>query len=102
MSGTTVHVVPIRIYFLIFAALLVLTGVTTAAAYVDMGPLGNFVAMAIAGFKASLVVLYFMHVRYSTKLTSLVVIAGLFWLVILVALTLADYFTRGWLGVPGR
>ena len=97
-----VHVVPVRTYFLIFATLLVMTALTTAAAFVDLGPLGNVVAMAIASFKATLVVLFFMHVRYSTKLTGLVVTAGLFWLLILVALTLADYFTRGWLGVPGR
>jgi cytochrome c oxidase subunit 4 len=102
MSEHGVHVVPVRIYALIFATLLVMTAVTTFAAFVDLGPLGNFVAMGIATFKASLVVLYFMHVRYSTKLTSLVVTAGLFWLLILIALTLADYFTRGWLGVPGR
>jgi cytochrome c oxidase subunit 4 len=102
MSGPSVHVVPVRTYLLVFVTLLTMTALTTAAAFVDLGPLGNLVAMVIASFKATLVVLFFMHVRYSTKLTSLVVMAGLFWLVILIALTLADYFTRGWLGVPGR
>jgi cytochrome c oxidase subunit 4 len=102
MSGPSVHVVPVRIYLTIFVTLLALTAVTTAAAFVDMGPLGNLVAMAIASFKATLVILFFMHVRYSTKLTSLVVTAGLLWLAILIALTLTDYFTRGWLGVPGH
>jgi len=102
MSGPSVHVVPVRTYFVIFMTLLAMTALTTAAAFVDLGPFSNIVAMAIASFKATLVILFFMHVRYSTKLTSLVVTAGLFWLAILIALTLADYFTRGWLGVPGR
>ena len=96
------HVVPVRIYAMVFVALLALTAITTAAAFVDLGPLSNVVAMGIASLKATLVILFFMHVRYSTKLTSLVVVAGLFWLAILFALTLADYFTRGWLGVPGK
>ena len=102
MSGPAAHVVPVRTYFTVFVTLLAMTALTTFAAFVDLGPLGNVVAMAIAGFKATLVVLFFMHVRYSTRLTSLVVTAGLFWLALLIALTLADYFTRGWLGVPGR
>lgn len=102
MSEPTVHIVPIRTYVLVFVTLLAMTGLTTLAAFADLGPLSNLVAMGIATFKASLVVLFFMHVRYSSKLTFLVVAAGLFWLAILIALTLADYFTRGWLGVPGR
>ena len=102
MSGTSVHVVPVRTYFLVFVTLLAMTALTTAAAFVDLGPLGNLVAMAIASFKATLVVLFFMHVRYSSKLTSLVVTAGLFWLAILIVLTLTDYLSRGWLGVPGH
>jgi cytochrome c oxidase subunit IV len=96
------HVVPVRIYAMVFFALLALTALTTAAAFADLGPLSNVVAMGIASLKATLVILFFMHVRYSTRLTSLVVVAGLFWLAILIGLTLADYFTRGWLGVPGK
>ena len=97
-----VHVVPIRVYVAVFAALLVLTAVTTVAAFQDLGPLNNIVALGIATLKATLVVLFFMHARYGTRLTPLVITAGLFWLVILIALTLTDYLTRGWLGVPGR
>jgi cytochrome c oxidase subunit 4 len=96
------HVVPVRVYLAVFAALLVLTAVTTAAAFYDLGPLGNVVALGIAGLKATLVVLFFMHVRYGTRLIPVVVLAGLFWLAIMIALSLTDYLTRGWLGVPGR
>jgi len=100
MSST--HVLPLRIYFGVFLALLVLTATTVAVAFVDLGPLNNVVALGIAVLKATLVILYFMHVRYATRLTPLVVLSGLFCLVIMVGLTFADYATRGWLGVPGR
>jgi cytochrome c oxidase subunit IV len=96
------HVVPVGVYFTVFAALMVLTAVTTAAAFHDLGPFNNIVALGIATFKAALVVLFFMHVRYGTRLLPLVIAAGLFWLVLLIALSLTDYLTRGWLGVPGR
>ena len=96
------HVVPVGVYLAVFTALMVLTAVTTAAAFQDLGPLNNIVALGIATFKAALVVLFFMHVRYGTRLTPLVITAGLFWLVLLIALSLTDYLTRGWLGVPGR
>jgi cytochrome c oxidase subunit 4 len=100
MSST--HVLPLRIYFAVFFALLVLTSTTVAVAFVDLGPLNNVVALGIAILKATFVILYFMHVRYATRLTGLVVTSGLFWLVIMVGLTFTDYATRGWLGVPGR
>jgi cytochrome c oxidase subunit 4 len=87
---------------MVFVSLLVLTATTVAVAFVDLGPLNNLVAMGIAGLKASLVILFFMHVRYSTKLTSLVIASGLFALLIMVGLTLVDYATRGWLGVAGK
>ena len=96
------HVVPVGVYLAVFAALLALTAATTAAASHDLGPLNNVVALGIATLKATLVVLFFMHARYGTRLTPLVIAAGLFWLVILIALSLTDYLTRGWLGVPGR
>jgi len=96
------HVVPVRVYLAVFAALMVLTAVTTAAAFHDLGPLNNVVALGVATLKATLVVLFFMHARYGTRLTPLVITAGLFWLLILIALSLTDYLTRGWLGVPGR
>jgi cytochrome c oxidase subunit IV len=90
------HVVPRTVYYAIFATLMVLTGVTVGIAYVDLGRLNAVVAVAIACFKALIVVLYFMHVRYSTRLVTLTVIAGLYWMGILFALTMSDYLTRGW------
>jgi cytochrome c oxidase subunit IV len=99
---STVHVLPLRVYLSVFISLLVLTAVTVAVAFLDLGALNNVVALGIAAVKATLVVLFFMHVRYATRLTGLVIVAGLFWLVIMVGLTLADYATRGWLGVAGR
>ena len=100
MSST--HVVPVRIYLLVFASLLVLTAKTVGAAFTDLGPLNNLVAMGIAVLKATLVILFFMHVRYSTRLTTLVILSGLFGLAIMVGLTFVDYATRGWLGVAGK
>jgi cytochrome c oxidase subunit IV len=100
MSST--HVLPLRIYFGVFSALLVLTATTVAVAFVDLGPFNNVVAMGVATLKATLVILYFMHVRYATRLTPLVVMSGLLWLAIMVGLTFTDYATRGWLGVAGR
>ena len=96
------HVVPVWVYVLVFAALLLLTAATVGAALIDLGPLSVVVAVGIATAKASLVVLYFMHVRYSPRLVSLVVLAGVFWLVHLCAGTLGDYLTRGWSGVEGK
>lgn len=90
------HVVPTRVYYTIFAGLMLLTGVTVAIAYVDLGPWNTVVAVVIACFKAMIVVLYFMHVKYSTRLIKLTVIAGLYWMGILMALTLGDYLTRAW------
>jgi cytochrome c oxidase subunit IV len=97
------HIVSKTIYFVIFAALMVLTVVTYLVALVDLGGRWNIiVALAVAVTKAVLVVLFFMHVRYSTRLTKIVVIAGFFWLALLIVLTLADYFTRsGTSGVGG-
>lgn len=96
------QVVPVRTYFLIFAALLALTATTTIVAFQDLGPLNNLMAIGIAVIKAVLVVLYFMHAKGSPRLTKLVIAAALAWLVLLFALTLGDYLSRGWLGVPGK
>jgi len=94
MSGP--HVLPVRVYLGIFAALSVLTVITVAAAQFDFGPLNNLVALGIATTKATLVVLYFMHARYSGKLTALVIAASVGFLFILVFLTLTDYVSRAW------
>ena len=98
----TEHVDSVKTYTGIWATLLVLTGVTTAVAYVDLGAFSVVVALLIAVVKMLLVALFFMHVRHSTRLTKLVVVGGLLWLVILLAFTLADVWTRNLMGVPGR
>ena len=90
------HVVPLRTYYLIFLTLMVCTAVTVAVAFVDLGPLNSVVAMTIAVFKATLVVLFFMHLRYSTRLTWAVVLSSVFWLGLLILMTAGDYLTRAW------
>jgi cytochrome c oxidase subunit IV len=91
------HIVSRKVYYGIFTALMVLTAITVAAAFVNLGALNPVIALSIAAFKAVLVILYFMHVRYSTRLTWVVVAAGVFWLGILLALTMNDYLARLWL-----
>lgn len=91
------HVVPIRIYFAVFTALMVFTGLTVFVAFQDLGFLNNVAALGIAAIKATLVVLFFMHVKYSSRLTKLIVVAGLFWLAILLILTSSDYVSRDWM-----
>lgn len=93
------HIVSPKIYYLIFGALTVLTVVTWSVAKIDLHQWNAIVALTIAVIKATLVVLYFMHVRYSSRLTWVFVCAGFFWLAIMVALTLGDYMTRGWLTI---
>ncbi len=93
------HIVPVRIYVTIFLVLLVGTALTVFAAFVDFKiPFMNMiVAMTIAVTKATFVVLYFMHVRYSSRLIWVIVASALFWMGILFALTFSDYLTRGWI-----
>jgi cytochrome c oxidase subunit 4 len=92
------HIVSRKIYFAIFGALIVGTALTVAAAWVDLDYVfhgaNTVVALTIAVFKATLVVLYFMHVRYSSRLTWVIVVAGLFWLAIMFVFTISDYMTR--------
>jgi cytochrome c oxidase subunit IV len=83
-----------KVYFTIFALLLVLTFTTVAVASLDLGPWNTIVALTVAVTKALLVTLWFMHIKYSNRLTQIVVASGLFWLVIMIALTLFDYKTR--------
>jgi cytochrome c oxidase subunit 4 len=96
------HVAPVALYFGVYAALLVLTALTVFVAFFHLGPLNNVVALGIAATKATLVALYFMHVRWSSRLVTLCVVTGLFFVVHLMGGTLQDYFTRGLLGVPGK
>ena len=98
--------VSLRLYVGIFAALILLTGLTVGVGFFDLGGGRLHVANALAAItialtKAILVVLYFMHVRYSHRLTWIFVGAGVFWFVILIVLTLADYLSRGWFPTPG-
>jgi cytochrome c oxidase subunit 4 len=91
------HIVPIRIYVTIFLLLLFGTGLTVVAAFYDFPwQLNTIIALTIATAKATLVVLYFMHVRYSIRLVWVMVASALFWMAILFALTFSDYSTRGW------
>jgi len=89
------HIVSAKLYYAIWITLLILTGVTAGIAFIDLGPFNTIVALVIATLKAVLVILFFMHLKYSSeKMTSVVVISALFWLLILLALSLADYSTR--------
>jgi cytochrome c oxidase subunit IV len=88
------HIVQPGTYTVIILTLLVLTGLTVAAAYVNLGRFNIVVALGIATIKATLVVLFFMHAKYSPKRTKLVIMAGIFWLLILLFMTLSDYASR--------
>jgi cytochrome c oxidase subunit IV len=99
---SSAHVTPVKVYVTIFVALLVFTFLTYDVARYDLGALNTPVALAIAITKASLVVMFFMGLRFNTPLTKVVAVAGLFWLLILFGLTMNDYLTRTWLGVAGR
>jgi cytochrome c oxidase subunit 4 len=90
------HVLPKRVYYTIFGILMLCTYLTVQIAFWDLGPLNTIAALAIAVFKATLVVLFFMHVKYGPRLTWAVVIGSVFWLGILLALTMGDYLTRSW------
>jgi cytochrome c oxidase subunit 4 len=90
------HIVSPRIYIIVGATLLVFTGLTVLASLFELGVWNPIVALFIAVVKATIVVLFFMHVKYSSKLTKLTVLAGLFTFMALVGMTLADYFTRAW------
>src|SRR3954470_23576757 len=96
------HIVPKRVYFLVFATLIAMTWVTAWISTVDLGRLNIFVALSIAIFKASLVILFFMHVKYGTRLTKMIVLAGIYWLILLLFIAMLDLWTRNWMGVPGR
>ncbi len=91
------HITSPKLYLTIFLALMVLTAITVWVAFQNLGPYNDIAALGIAITKASLVVLFFMHVRHSTPFTKLVVVSGFLWLVFLIVLTLADYLTRGWI-----
>ena len=96
------HIVPKRVYALVFTTLIIMTWVTAWISTVDLGSMNIWVALSIAVFKATIVVLFFMHVKYGTRLTKMIVCAGILWLMFLLFVTMGDIWTRGWMGVPGR
>ena len=91
------HIVSGKIYFTVWAVLMCLTVTTAAVSYLDLGAFSIVVALIIATLKGSLVVLFFMHAKYiNVKATLLVILAGFFWLAILLLMTMSDYITRAW------
>lgn len=98
------HIVPVKIYLLIFAALLVGTLLTVSISFYDLDvqvlgktvPFNTVVMLIIAAVKATLVILFFMHVKYSPRTLWIFVAAGFMWLVLLIVLTLSDYTSRNW------
>ena len=94
--GEHIHVVTPKVYLAVFLSLLVFTASTAAISYIDLGIFNAVVALAIACIKMMLVVLFFMHVKYSPKLTKLTVFAGVFIFLGLISMTLSDYMSRAW------
>ena len=90
------HVAPKTLYLAVFGALMAGTALTVAVAFIDLGFLNNVVMLTIACVKALLVILFFMHVRWSTRLTWVVAASGFFWLLILFTITMGAYMSRGW------
>jgi cytochrome c oxidase subunit 4 len=90
------HIVSPKLYLVIGTSLLVLTGITTAVSFLELGNYNTVVALAIACIKACLVILFFMHVKYSSKLTKLTVAAGFFTFIVLITMTMTDYISRAW------
>src|SRR5262245_49279869 len=94
------HISPKSTYYAVFAALMVGTAITVAVAFVNLGSFNFPVAIAIAITKATLVILFFMHAKYSSRLTKLIVSGAFFFLFVLLTLTMTDYLSRGWQASP--
>jgi cytochrome c oxidase subunit IV len=94
------HIVGPKVYVSIFVALMVFTALTVGAAFINMGVLNPVIALTIAVIKAVLVILFFMHVRYSSKMVMVLVISGFFWMGIMFVLTMSDYISRYWSSNP--
>jgi cytochrome c oxidase subunit 4 len=90
------HIVSPRMYLLIFGALLLGTAITVGASYVDLGEWNPVIALAIACTKAVLVILFFMHIKYSSRVMKLTVASGFFTFLVLITMTLSDYISRAW------
>ena len=85
-----------KVYVIIWLALMICTAITVGAAFLELGIFNPIVALAIAVFKAVIVVLFFMHIRYSSKLVKFTVAAGFFTFLVLITMTLSDYMSRAW------
>lgn len=96
------HISSKGLFYTIFLSLIALTVITVVIARVDLGAMNTPIALAVAGVKATLVILFFMGVKYNTPLTKVVAASGFVWLIILFGMTMGDYLTRAWLGFPGR
>jgi cytochrome c oxidase subunit 4 len=94
------HISPTRVYYTIFGSLMLLTAITVGVAFINLGRLNFTVAITVAIIKATLVVLFFMHAKYSSRLTKLVIGGSFFFLFCLFGLTLSDYLSRGWFASP--
>jgi cytochrome c oxidase subunit 4 len=95
-TETAPHITPTRVYYIIFGVLIFCTFLTVQISFLDLGPLNAIAALTIAVFKATLVVLFFMHAWDSPRLTWAVVLGSVFWLGILITMTMTDYVTRAW------
>ncbi len=95
----THHIVPVKTYILVFSALMVLAALTVGASFINLGVFNNLIALAIAVTKAGLIMAFFMHLKYSSRLTWIVAGVGFFWLIIFFVITLGDYMARG--SIPG-
>ena len=96
------HVVPRKVYFTIFGALMAMTFLTVQASFLDLGQFGLSVALAIAAVKATLVITWFMHVKYSNRLIALGIVGGFVWFLLLIGVVFSDYLSRGLLPYPGK
>ncbi|HEY8997348.1 MAG TPA: cytochrome C oxidase subunit IV family protein [Edaphobacter sp.] len=90
------HIIGPSTYIMVYVSLLILTGVTVGAAFIDLGVLNPIIAVGIACIKATVVILFFMHVFYQSRLIKLTVAAGFFTFLILITMTLSDYISRAW------
>ncbi len=95
------HIVPAKTYVLVFIALLIGTALTTFIAFIDLGPFNGIIALTIAMIKALLVILFFMHIKYSSRMTRVTIVTAAFFLIILLTLSMTDYVTRPWSGTYG-
>lgn len=96
------HIVSPKLYVGVFLFLMVMTALTVFAASVDLGWANPVVALVIATLKATTVILFFMHVKYSPRMTQVVIVSTLFFLMLLLGLTMTDYLSRGWMSYPNK